>query len=449
MSLQNLTDSFLRSLEGSRAQFTTSDLSPSREFDLSIMALADGSDKGVVGDSTLFKRTTVFGLVPVFSADGSVKIYIRFGGGPEILRKGQNFMDVEDSDDFFGPGAEAFQARYEDLDNSTTVGMESLLYTHFRGGAPERDFIQSFEFNVHPFITQRQVTEAYPLRLVPESDTLLLQYAPHGSDKYINIGEPEALAPFIAEILDNLYKHGSLTGNLDPVLEAISSADASFDLVEQVLNRLRDDVKLVAQDYLMLWADSSAAFTNGWDHPFVAAFLQLLNKTNLNFGEGDLQTLFNKVIAEADSIPTNVVKTNVEAAMPEVTAYFMHFADLAGDESALSQVRKKVKSLENANDALRAENKTLESQKKHTSVHRYVGMSAGALSAYMSVRNRDDLQDWQKIGIVAAGGALGLVPILNYVTIAATPFLVSKGIEYAQRLPSPVSSTRLIAVEEA
>ena len=102
MALQQLIDNFFTDLEGSRAQFTTRSLSPSRSLNISRMRMADGVDVGILTDSNLHKRTTVFGFVPVFSSDGSVKIYVRFGGGPELLRKGQSVMDVESLSDFTG-----------------------------------------------------------------------------------------------------------------------------------------------------------------------------------------------------------------------------------------------------------------------------------------------------------------------------------------------------------
>ena len=91
-------------------------------------------------------------------------------------------------------------------------------------------------------------------------------------------------------------------------------------------------------------------------------------------------------------------------------------------------LRKRVKDLE-------SENKNLESQKKHTSVHRYVGMIMGAASAYLSVKDME-IEDLEKISVVAVGGALGLIPVFNYLSIALTPLAVKYGAQALENMQS-------------
>lgn len=435
MSLVTKTNNLLEQMSATRAQFTTNNLSPSRAHALSRMRLSDGGDLGVIEDSAPFKRKTTFGFVPVFDSRGVARIYIRMGGGPEILRKGQSGMDVENSSGFYGDGARAFQSKYEDLDNSATTGMEFLLYAHQMGGAPERDMIESAEFNVHPFVTKRQVAEFYPFRLSPNGDTMVLEYAPHGSETYSAVSDPLALSSFLIEMFDNLYLDAATDGTADQVVASISDANASLEIVETVLDKMKDDLKLVSGDYLTLWADSSALLSNGWDHPFVAAFLQLSGKTTVDFESGGLQELQDTVNRIADQIPQAVTAENVNEAVPLVISHFAHYAALAGDENMLAQLQADLSALKATNTDLRKKAKELAKK----SAHRYAGLTAGAISAYLSVRN-SDLEDWQKISIVALGGALGMVPTLNYFTIAGTPLAVKYGQEYLRSRRSPVNS---------
>ena len=62
-------------------------------------------------------------------------------------------------------------------------------------------------------------------------------------------------------------------------------------------------------------------------------------------------------------------------------------------------------------------------------------MTAGAASAYLSVKDME-IEDWKKISVVAVGGALGLIPVFNYLSIALTPLAVKYGAQALENMQS-------------
>lgn len=444
MSAINLLNTFLQSVSFSRSPFQDS-------YDVSRLDRR-GKDLSDVEGSTL-SLSSAFGFVPVFDKDGAVSIYVRLGG-PEIIRKGQGLLlsdglpEIEvsatastDLANFYGSGASGFRSKYD----AVVDGSENLSYAPSL--AYERDMIQSAVLGSHPRIPMAQICKNYPFRLVPVGTNMSVEYAVGGA--YVPLSEQSAYADLLVGTVNTLLDTIDPTPeNVSSVFSIVKSQETAQAVVAALLVKMGEDLKRSADTHILSWedfADLLSGNSNAYDALYITAFLQLLNKTNVKTESDDFTALMDKVDSVADSLQA-VSGSVTSGALEAATAYFV---DRSIDPTSIkTSTDATITKLQQANADLRKTNKALESQKKHTSVHRYVGMSAGALSAYMSVRNRDDLQDWQKIGIVAAGGALGLVPVLNYVTIAATPFLVSKGVEYAQRLPSPVSSTRLITAEE-
>lgn len=441
MSAINLVNNFLQSVSFSRSPF---------QDDYSVSRLnRRGKDQADVKGETL-RRSSAFGFVPVFDKAGAVSIYARLGG-PEIIRKGQGLMlgdslpEIElsasasaDIKNFYNAGSDQFRSTYDAI----VDGSENMSYAPSL--AYERDMIQSAVLGSHPLIPMSQICRNYPFRLVPVGTGMAVEYAV--GDRYLPLSDQTAYADLLVGTVNTLLDTIDATPeNVASVFSIVKSQETAQAVVSALLVKMGDDLKQSADTHILSWEDFADVFSgnsNAYDSLYITAFLQLMNKKNVSSESDEFAALMNKVDSVADSLQAvsgSVTADTIKAA----TAYFV---DRSIDPTSIkTSTDSTITQLQQANAKLRKKNKEIASQAKHTSVHRYVGLAAGAASAYMSVRNRSDLEDWQKIGIVAVGGALGMVPVLNYITIAATPLLVNKGIAYAERLPSPVASTRLIA----
>ena len=442
MSAINLVTNFLNSVSFSRSPFQD-------KYSVSRLSRR-GEDLKDVKGSTL-RKSSAFGFVPVFDTEGKVSIYVRLGG-PEIIRKGQGLMlddtlpEIElsastsaDIANFYTSGTSKFRGKYDAI----VDGSENMSYAPSL--AYERDMIQSAVLGSHPLIPMAQICKYYPFRLAPVGVTMAVEYAV--GDRYLPLSDGSAYTELLVGTTNTLLDTVDPTPqNVQSIFEIVKNKDTAESVVSTLLTRMGEDLKKSADTHILSWEDFSdllSGNSNAYDSLYITAFLQLMNKTSVSSESDEFEAMMAKVDSVADSLhasSTFVTPDIIKAA----TKYFV---DRSIDESAIgSSKNNQISDLEKVNATLRAKNKKLASEAKKTSVHRYVGLTAGAASAYMSVRNRSDLEDWQKIGIVAVGGALGMVPLLNYLTIAATPILVDRGLGYTsqRRMASPVSSTLLI-----
>ena len=240
----------------------------------------------------------------------------------------------------------------------------------------------------------------------------------------------------ILDTLDHAFSApGASVEGLTSVLVAAKTEAGQTKAVESLITKLATDFFTTAIDGLKHGADFLNPFTDdALDQLWWSAFLQFVPSPRPE--DLDVTPLVEKcrqAIAEPTIAPNckSELKQEVDLILSRYALDSEAAVAVIKEDTSLRKeadgLRKRVKELE-------SENKNLESQKKHTSVHRYVGMTAGAASAYLSVKDME-IEDWKKISAVAVGGALGMIPVFNYLSIALTPLAVkygSRALESAQ-----------------
>ena len=395
-------------------------------------------------------RSATFGFVPVFDTDGEVSFFVRMGG-PEIIRKhrgtqlNSSMGGIEtsatlgtDLASYYGEGASGFRGIYD----TVVDGAEMMSYIPTL--AYERDMVQTAVLNQNPHIPMSQIAWYYPfkLKLNKAESNYTLFYA-DDDGIYAELSDPAVLARCIEEMLNNLLFAAGQSNNTDGINAIFKVLDEPADvmsMLNSLFERMARDFKIAADIHLLSWLDDFGTNANGYDPLYYAAFLQLTNADNVESDSQAFSDLMAKVDAVADRLKTQVDGADVTQALPLAKTFFANIS--MGAEQSTAALKLTATKLRAEADALREENKKLASEAKNTSVHRYVGLAAGAGSAYLAVKDTD-LEDWQKMAAVVAGGVFGMIPIFNYVTIAAAPLAVKYGVEFAKSRRSPVRSTSL------
>lgn len=455
MSAVSLLNTFLNKVSFERSPF---------QPDYSVSRLSSkGEDQSNVDGSTL-RRKTAFGFIPVFDNDGNVSIYARLGG-PEVIRKGQGItpsetMDVRltrlpeielsstlslDLDSFYGSNADGYRDRYD----TVVDGSENLSYVPSL--AYERDMLQNAVLGGEPLIPMAQVCRYYPFRLVPEGRMFKVQFAV--GDSYKDLKSEAGYAELLIGIIESLLEQPNIDmTNVTDIFTIAKNPSVASSCVSALLTKMGEDLITNADVHLLSWEDFPDLFSgnsNAYDGVFMSAFLQL---SNINNVESESEEFENALMGKVDSVAASLrefsVNANVVEAAAESAAEYFAIRSVSADD-ARKAVAEQVKTLKTSNAQLRAENAELAGKAKHATLHRAVGALAGAGSAYLAVRDQD-LEDWQKMLSVAVGGVLGMIPIVNYVTIAAAPVIVDQGLKLARGRRSLVqTATALPAPQDA
>ncbi len=409
---------------------------------------------------------TLFGFVPVFTRTGETEIYVRLGGPERTVKMTGNWNKDPDSGLAYGH----YDTKSDRVRNGAGFDF-GTKYNKLMGGGTSYNTLYDIKLSERhglqeavlglplrdPRISEERLADLrrlYKFKLVPTADHQFELLYSHEGSPYLPLKTSDAAykglgADLIFDTLDHEFaKHGADIEILKETLVQAKTEAGQTEAMGLLLRHLADDFKHAAMDGLTHGAwFMSPLHDNALDQVWWSAFIQLLQHTDWNENAGvDLVEGKVDICAEAIASTENILPKCKTALKEDVDRTLSRYSL---DSEAAVEVIKQDSTLRDEAVALRKKVKKLESQKKHTSVHRYVGLAAGAGAAYLSVHNRDDLEDWQKATVVAVGGVLGMVPVLNYLTIAATPILVSKGIEYAQSFSSPVSSTQLISTDTA
>ena len=390
---------------------------------------------------------TLFGFVPVFTKEGATEIYVRFGG-PEVIRKmiGDGFNA--------NPEAGSAYGKYDTIVNRERDGAgfefgrrynrllrnEEYNTLYDVNNALERSVLQQrvlgLPFGVdaaHRMFSLADMRNIYKFKLVPNTAKGVFEvyYSRNGAQYQSLKSDTNAYTHFgadlILDVIDTAFSETELseTDSKDLLVSA-KTESGQATAVGVFLNKLADDFLATAVDGLTYGAEHTWG-DHALDQLWWSAFYQFKSKPRNKYLD-----IYPTVTKSFDSIKdTGTVTAACKAELKSILDRILTRYSL-DSESAVAVIEEDLAARKEADDlrkrikALESENKELESQKKHVSVHRYVGLAAGAASAYLSVKD-EDVEDWVKITTVAVGGALGLVPILNYLTIAATPLIVKYG----------------------
>lgn len=394
--------------------------------------------------------STLFGFVPVFTKSGKTVIYVRFGG-PEVIRKLQGSYN-QDPDVAYG--------RYDTIPNSMRDGAGYEFGDTHRGvfsGAThntlyamdhafERDILQYLEVGVRPQDREYPVLPSladlrniYKFKLVPDDDKFEVYYSRSGLEYAPLKSDPDAYAAFGIDLILDSLDVAFLGGNVSPqdgqtLLQSAKTTHGQTKAVEEFLGKLAEDFYNTALEGVS-FGEYHYLQDDALDQLWWSALKQFDAHSTANTLE-EIESLSTDLERIDTVLP--VCADRLKVSLDQILAGYALDSESAVEVIRESETfRKDAEALRVVNRRLKAQNEALKSEANHTSVHRYVGLTAGAASAYLSVRSTD-MEDWQKIGVVALGGVLGMVPILNYFTIASTPLAVHYGAEYLKNRESSV-----------
>jgi hypothetical protein len=140
----------------------------------------------------------------------------------------------------------------------------------------------------------------------------------------------------------------------------------------------------------------------------------------------NVSTQLGYIFSAAPTDANNLLQSQIDALNADKSSLQLKQSQidaLNADKSSLQlKTQKQSKEIKALKDKVPSENL------------KYLGIGAGAVSAFIAIQQESaqDLETWKKAAIVATGGLLGAVPILNFVTIATMPYLVDKGLELSR-----------------
>ena len=446
----NYVKSVLNSLEASRTPYhvggeTIDTLSP--EF------------QDVLGskEADFFKRKTLFGFVPAFEKDGTVSIYIRFGG-PEIIRKAfddddddmpelKNIIAGEDLNTFYG--ANNFRDRVDTIDSS-----DHMIYRPDRDGM-ERHIVQLSVLEKPQSLSQSQLRYLYPFRLVPRGSKFELQYAPFSTTpSYKTVeGNDRLVASFVSGILQDSINalantprpSGNMTESkktsiarsiLGIVGVGTKPEDANKEtqaLYSFIFNTMGEDFATAMEVNARSYFDGTGGGKDGntYDGVLIFALAQLSASSVSDLTTAQVVRAYKDIAnttAGLKNVSDSLVPEEVARNAASILGYYVSPAAFsAQSQEKISKLEASGNRLTRQNARLKAKNEELVSPKKY----RNVGMAAGLISSYMAVTQESakDMDLWKKALIIAGGTGLGAIPYINFLSIATMPYLVDKGIE--------------------
>lgn len=391
--------------------------------------------------------TSTFGFVPTFDHKGNVSIYARFGGPERILYNPNQFGNakVDRFTNRFGKKANPF------VNKVSSKGM--LLY--FEAEATERYDLQDaiFENQEHRGRTLNSLNQAYPFRIVfePKADTspnafVDLQFMdrqrnePYGS--LFETSNVTARLQFIIYLLQNCvgYLHRSENVNgLQTLRDSVSDRSKLQELVDSFQRYLVSEfIETLKLRGARLYADSFFSGV-GFDLQF-KQFIDQMKEDNP--GKSTNQTLqiikgfLEEQIEVSDAVFNAVQEVfkgiSLLEAANEATKVELERSNTEIERLKTASAKANLEyqaSVETLEQKIKAQAKDFEQQNSFK--FSMIGAAAGVGAAYYTLyKDKPDLEDWERGAILAIGGLLGSIPYLNVVSIAATPILIEKGIEF-------------------
>lgn len=389
---------------------------------------------------------STFGFVPMFDSKGNVSIYARFGGPERILYTPNNFgnFSVNRLITRFGKGANPFVTK---TNSGQSIYSEDL--------ATERYNLQDAIFQIDEYQQRslNSLNNVYPFRVqfLPKSDTqpnasVELQFRTNDPQNpyqsLIGTGNVNTKSIFVIYLLQNCANSLKLDSEGDDfgiLRNAIMNKNELQNLVntfqEYFVAEFMENLKLRgAQLY------SKSFFSGvGFDWYFKQFIEQMQDSQK---GLGTIQTLnviqgeLLKKIEIDDLVFTaiqNVFKgMSLPIAANEDIQEKLEKAsidiDLLKSKAANTQIEHDSE-IETLEKKLEAQAKDFE--KQNAFEFSMLGAAAGVGAAYYTLyKDKPDLENWERGAILAIGGLLGSIPYLNLVSIAATPILIEKGIEF-------------------
>lgn len=447
-----LTQEYILSLQHSKSLLKTSD------------TLRMYNDNGRIikrdFESNLFKvDEPAFGFVPVLENSGSVNVYIRLGGGSEF---GTMSSNRSDSLSDFGDIYESKLPRAERLEESVGTIQASNGLTYEFSDMAERHFLQSALNSSDSQISLRKtLLDTYPLRLVPlkNKNTLELQVFDPNALEYVSLLTPTGCFSFTLNVLTKLIRfvnrdalYEDRKGDTDRILE-ISEGDLK-NVLRSFTFKLVDDFSNTTNIHLRLVNDRTFPFDDTRDFLFLSVFAQLLPKEN-QFIENILlqrDAIVNQLRDEVNSNENGFFTTDsIRVIYPKIQQALrgsrVSEASVTSMQTLLDRAQTEKKKLSDEKSLLELRIKDIDTQiaalKKNAKTdaegdaalsrnQKIVSVAAGMGSALYAVTKSDNakrLTNTEKAAVVAVGGALALIPYFRFVSIAATPYAVSKGLD--------------------
>lgn len=399
----------------------------------------------------------IFGFVPILENNGSVNVYIRIGGGSEF-----GTMSSNRSDDLseFGDVYDSKIARVQRLEKNVGLIQGSQALTYEFPDMAERHFLQSaLNATSSRDSLLKTLSDTYPLRLVPIGKTLNLEVFDPKVKGYVNLLQPSGCFSFALNFLTKLIRFANSDAfetdrkeETDSVLE-ISEGDLK-NVLRAFAKQLVLDFTGTTQIHLRMVNDRTFPFNDTRDFLFLSVFAQLLPKEN-QFIENILlvrDAVVNQLSDNIMSNDTGYFSTDtIRVIYPKIQQALrgsrVSEASVTSMQTLLDNTRaeatKEKKRLSDEKSLLELRIKDIDSQiatlekraKADATLSRnqkIVSVAAGMGSALYAVTKSDNatrLTNTEKAAVVAVGGALALIPYFRFISIAATPYAVSKGLD--------------------
>jgi hypothetical protein len=401
--------------------------------------------------------TSLFGFSPI-PLNGKIALYVRIGG-PE-----RAYFGVRPYDDFIGDYAlkskASFNRAYGDGQAHAAFGTkgatsrENIGYSNIMQPT-DRNELQKALLNhrspaisrhTKPALTIREVRRMYPFRIVGSGSGFTLEFAESQDEDYKPLSVSSA-SSLVLDILLDAVASAKDDAKKVVLAEALSQQGCQA-ILNSFLDKMNFDFKAFINFHMRhflrhtesgLFTDSKFEMRDVLLRDFlsqgISAASSNVNQTRESFASTNIQPNVSRVstaIEAPKSLDASQIYSNVStqlgyifsAAPTDANNLLQSQIDaLNADKSSLQlKTQKQSKEIKSLKDKVPSENL------------KYLGIGAGAVSAFIAIQQESaqDLETWKKAAIVATGGLLGAVPILNFVTIATMPYLVDKGLELSR-----------------
>ena len=377
------------------------------------------------GNTDAQSLKSLFGFVPV-KEGGRVSLYIKIGG-PEQVVYGKVVTGSGEISEF--PKAQLTM---------------------------DRDMIAPSVAQDAYGLTAREIRQQYPFRIYNSR----LQYSKDQNTPYKNLTNESAIlkAQIVGGIVTALVECigllGVVTGGeraVQNVLEQAKTADGVKTIYNLFIQKMASDLKAYGNHTILQHFDDKSAIFFWWggesefhlaDELFFEFLVQSggLSLENVPRNQVDFNTFKTDVLDPGLAAACNSVRSTLVTSGTDVLPLVKNYVNMVGVISD-EEVAARIATLQKTKRSVAAENVALRKELKSANARvpsdklKYVAIAAGATSAYFAVQQESakSLEMWQKASIIAIGGLLGMVPGVNYVTIAAMPIIVDKGLGLARK----------------
>lgn len=398
---------------------------------------------------------STFGFVPTFDQQGNVSIYARFGGPERILYTPSLFENNSVSKFVarFGKGANPFVNKVGKASNSKNLLYQEALAT-------ERYNLQDIILNndEHANSSLYSLRHTYPFRIVflPKADTqreasIDLQFRNPTAQGFpyrslLKDGQDNEKAQFVIYLLQGCAQY-LLNNNKIDELETLRNAINDVSKIQQCVTAFQnyfvsEFIEQLELRGARLFATTRLTFeqNNGHDWLFRQFILEMQSSQDKKLTMVNVLNLIKTQLEKEIQITTQTKSTIqnffeklsiVSAADHELQTQLQDTTQTLTNLKASSAQAKLAhdSAITSLEQKLKTQAEDFERQNRFE--FSMLGAAAGVGAAYYTLyKDKPDLENWERGAILAVGGLLGSIPYLNLVSIAATPILIEKGIEF-------------------